>query len=165
MKPLFLASVTMLSLLCAACASHRVAGGPGRAGAGAQANAPASSKGADYHPGELFGITELEGTANDKHSDVASKTPDGGKSAASVSAKPPADATPAPVGTDAPSTDADKAAEEKFAADLAAVLKAASDGDVDATTKDPNGKAATDSIDGSDPSIGRPSTAPSRKLT
>ncbi len=171
MKPIFPASVIMLSLLCTACASHRVATGLGRAGA--PANASGASKGGsgeDYHPGDLFGITEVDGTTNDKHSDVASKTPNGGKSAATVTAQPPADATPAPVGADALSTDAEKAAEDKFATDLAAVLKAAadkaaSDADIDATNKDPNGKAATDSIDGSDPSIGRPLSTPSRKLT
>jgi hypothetical protein len=160
MRPLFLVTVSVLSLLCTACASHRVAVRPVKAGA---ADVKAGGTGAEIHPGDLFGIVSTDsGTATDKHSDVASKTPDGGNSAATVTApKPPTEAPSVPEGADGASADLAKALMDKAAADAAA--KAATD----ARSKDNIGDGPGSELaptDGSDPSVGRPA-APSRKRT
>ena len=163
MKPLFLATVSLLSLLCTACASELAP--YGRGGIGTRANPAEPSTGGQLSG--AFGITnadqhskpaEKSGTTSDNHSNEASKTPDGGASAtASASAKPPAGAPTAPEGADAPSADPDKAAKDK----------AAADGSLNGTTKDGAKGPATDlkPTDGSDPSIGRPPPTRSRKLT
>jgi hypothetical protein len=161
MRPLSLATVSVLALLCTACASHRVTNSAGKA-------ANAGGAGAEIHPGELFGLTSPDsGTATDKHSDVASKTPDGGKSAAtSDAAKAPADAVPASEDTGGQTADFSKAIKDKAAAE-----KAEADAKAAEKNKDEVGNGAAtgsdlDQIDGSDPSIGRPpSAAPGRKLT
>jgi hypothetical protein len=159
MRPLFIVTVSMLALLCTACASHRITSAPSKPGAAAKAG----GTGAEIHPGDLFGITDIDdGTATDKHSDVQSKTPDGGKSAATTTAaKPPTDTPPALEGTAAAA--ADKAAKDKADADKAAADKAAADArNKDNVGDGPGSELAP--IDGSDPSVGRPA-APSRKLT
>jgi hypothetical protein len=164
MKPLFLVSTVALALLCSACATHGIKKvsaihtppqSPPPAGSGAVDNDKKSS--------DLFQITE-QGTAADYHSDLQSKTPDGGKSASAGASAAPTTAIPVVEGVDVP-TAADIAA-----GDLAAQIKALSAGKDDATLQDLTTDKAKASgpeepMDGSDPSVDHRPAGPHRKTT
>jgi hypothetical protein len=116
----------------------------------------------------------MPGTAADNHSELQSKTPDGGRSLQeSLTPKPPTTATLVVEGVDTPGAEIDRRAKGQAAIDLAATDKAAadkagSDESADAKTNPvyDRGFAAqvqskpanpTRPIDGSDPSVAAPS--------
>jgi hypothetical protein len=191
MKPLFLASGLALLLLCTACVSHPAASARSVAAPFAKAKAEPEdpSKPKDVPSKGGFGasdakknakglVSSTEGTATDNHSDVQSKTPDGGKSATtSLTPSLPTDATPAAQGADAPGADADKTGTGKGVGEIASADKTGSDKSADAKTTDDAGTGvAADAansgpsggnrpMDGSDPSVAGPSEQISKGLT
>ncbi len=180
MKPLRLAGVSALLLLCAGCKTHLATLGAPRVDPLARTRpappvAPLPApKSEDSREGGFGALDDPNkrsvGNSVDQHSDAASTTADGGKSAtASATAAPPTTATPVVDGTALANADSDQAA--MAAADIAATDKADSNRHDNAsgpnTVADPkaNPSGAPEPIDGSDPSIGTPSSAQRRKLT
>lgn len=110
--------------------------------------------------------SKMSGTASDNHSDVASRTPDGGMSATASTMPPPSwTARPALDGADIQGAD-DKFAKDKGAAEKEAADKAASAEVAGFKTQDGAGVAAESKskgaggnrpMDGSDPSVAGPS--------
>ena len=183
MKPLFLAGAGALLLLCTGCKTYLATLTPPPRGPLAKTRPAApptppapAPKTEDSREGGFGALDDPNkrsvGNSTEDHSDKSSTTSDGGKSAAtSATAAPPTTATPAPDGAALATADPDKAAKDKAAADIAAADQAESDRRANASGSNtvPDSKlnppSENDPIDGSDPSIGNPSSAPRRKLT
>ena len=173
-RSLSLVSLSLLSLI-SGCASH----GPGTARHrnSATLTEPATAKAtpevvkpggfgaseAGQKPAKAPLATSKAGTASDSHSDVASKTPDGGKSASTSAARTAAAGTPVVDGGDAPGLGADKGPNDTTAASATAEkagVEQTGDGKADAAAiqgtvagakSKPSG--ASKPVNGSDPAI------------
>ncbi len=179
MKPQFLAGAGALLLLCTGCKTYLATLTPPPRGPLAKTTPvapptpPPAPKSEESREGGFGALDDPNkrsvGNSLDDHSDKASTTSDGGKSAtASTTVTPPTTATPVADGTPLATTDFDQAAKDKAAADLIAANKDSDrheNADGANAASDTHPSEANEPIDGSDPSIGNPSSAPRRKLT